>query len=121
MRTGVGPSPEVMRQIDDAYTGFTTADLCERLEQHQVPFAKINDREEVIYDPQVRAMEALVEFEHPVGGAMRQPRPPGRFGDTPADIHRHSPGLGEHTDELLREVGFSPDEIARLRDASIVF
>ena len=121
VRTGVGPSPEVMRQIDDAYTGFTTADLCERLEQHQVPFAKINDREEVIYDPQVRAMEALVEFEHPVGGAMRQPRPPGRFSDTPADIHRHSPGLGEHTDELLREVGFSPDEIARLRDASIVF
>ena len=121
VRTGVGPSPHVMKQIDDAYARFTTDEVCDRLERHQVPFAKINLREDVIDDPQVRAMEALVEFEHPVGGAMRQPRPPGRFSATPADIFRHAPGLGEHTDELLGEVGFSPDEIARLRDTSIVF
>ena len=66
-----------MKQIDDAYARFTTDEVCDRLERHQVPFAKINLREDVIDDPQVRAMEALVEFEHPVGGAMRQPRPPG--------------------------------------------
>ena len=121
VRTGIGPMPHVMKQVDDAYARFTTDELCDRLERHEVPFAKINLREEVVDDPQVRAMEALVEFEHPVGGAMRQPRPPGRFSDTPSGISRHSPGLGEHTDELLGEVGFSPDEIARLRDSSIVF
>ena len=121
VRTGVGPSPEVMRVIDEAYTRFTTEEICERLERHQVPFAKINSREEVIDDPQVRAMEALVEYEHPVGGTLRQPRPPGRFGGTPAGIFRHTPALGEHTDELLREVGFSRDEIQGLREARVVF
>ena len=121
VRTGVGPSPEVMRAIDEAYTRFTTDEICERLERHQVPFAKINNREEVIDDPQVRAMEALVEYEHPVGETLRQPRPPGRFSGTPAGIFRHTPALGEHTDELLREVGFSRDEIQGLREARVVF
>ena len=51
VRTGVGPSPEVMRTIDDAYTRFTTDELCERLERFQVPFAKINQREELANDP----------------------------------------------------------------------
>ena len=121
VRTGVGPSPEVMRVIDEAYTRFTTDELCERLERHQVPFARINQREEVADDPQVRAMEALVEFEHPVGGTLRQPRPPGRFSDTPAGIFRHTPALGEHTDELLGEAGFSRDEIVGLRNTGVVF
>ena len=121
VRTGVGPSPEVMRTIDDAYTRFTTDELCERLERFQVPFAKINQREEVANDPQVRAMGALVEFEHPVAGPLRQPRPPGRFSGTPAGIFRHTPALGEHTDELLGEAGFSPDEIAGLRKTGVVF
>ena len=121
VRTGVGPSPEVMRAIDEAYTRSTTDEICERLERHQVPFAKINHREEVVNDPQVRAMEALVEYEHPVGGTLRQPRPPGRFSGTPAGIFRHTPALGEHTDELLREVGFSRDEIQGLREARVVF
>jgi len=121
VRTGVGPMPHVMQQIDGAYGRFTTDELCDRLERHQVPFAKINRREEVVDDPQVKAMQAVIEFEHPVGGEMRQARPPGRFSDTPAGLFRHTPGLGEHTDELLGEIGFSPDEIARLRDLSIVF
>ena len=70
--------------LDDAYAKFPTDALCERLEANQVPFAKINTRDEVIEDPQVKAMEALVEFDHPVGGRMRQPRPPAQFSDTRA-------------------------------------
>ncbi|MEC9285725.1 MAG: CoA transferase [Pseudomonadota bacterium] len=106
--------------ITDSYARFTTAELVERLSENEVPFAEINSREAVIEDPQVKAMGALVEFEHPFGGAMRQPRPPGRFSDTETDIFRCSPQLGEHTDDVLDEYGFDSDEIQELRDQGTV-
>jgi alpha-methylacyl-CoA racemase len=55
-----------------------------------------------------------------LGGHMRQPRPQGRFHATPAALRRGSPGLGEHTDEVLGEAGFSAAEIAELREAGII-
>ncbi|MCS5568147.1 MAG: CoA transferase [Pseudomonadales bacterium] len=101
--------------ITEAYAQYTTAELVERLGANEVPFAEINSREAVIEDPQVKAMGALVEFEHPLGGPMRQPRPPGRFSDTETDIFRCSPELGEHTDDVLGEYGFDIDEVRELR------
>lgn len=101
--------------ITEAYARYTTAELVERLGANEVPFAEINSREAVIEDPQVKAMGALVEFEHPLGGPMRQPRPPGRFSDTETDIFRCSPELGEHTDDVLGEYGFDIDEVRELR------
>ena len=65
-------------------------------------------------------MEALWEFEHPVAGPMRQARPPARFGETPAEIFRCSPELGEHTREVLAEAGYSADEITDLRERKVV-
>ena len=106
--------------LNDAYARFDTETLCRRLEANQVPFAKINARDQVIDDPQVKSMQALVEFDHPVGGRMRQPRPPGRFSGTPAGFFRHSPQLGEHTDEVLREAGFNAAEVAALRQDGVV-
>ena len=106
--------------LNEGYARFPTALLCQRFEENQVPFAKINTRDEVITDPQVEAMGALLEVDHPVGGKLRQPRPPGRFSETPAGVFRTSPGLGEHTDEVLRESGLANDEIESLRETGVV-
>ncbi|MGE0625851.1 MAG: CaiB/BaiF CoA transferase family protein [Pseudomonadales bacterium] len=106
--------------LNEAYLTFTTDEICERLEANDVPYAQINDRDGVVSDPQIVAMGALETFEHSAGGTMRQPRPAGRFHGTPAGLFRNSPGLGEHTDEVLAECGIDEAEIRALRDAGVV-
>ena len=120
-RTQAGLDSERFQEaLDAAYACFDTDDLATRLEQQQVPFAKINPRDDVIDDPQVQAMAALWEFEHPIAGAMRQARPPAQFGETPAEIFRCSPELGEHTREVLGEAGYTAAEITDLRARKVV-
>jgi crotonobetainyl-CoA:carnitine CoA-transferase CaiB-like acyl-CoA transferase len=92
----------------------------ELLDQHQVPCAPIVSREDLANNVQVVANELIVESEHPLTGRMRQARPPIRFEDTPAEIRRPAPGLGEHNQELLTELGFDPSEIAELGNAGIL-
>jgi crotonobetainyl-CoA:carnitine CoA-transferase CaiB-like acyl-CoA transferase len=104
----------------EVLTTKTTAEWLARLEANDVPCAPVLGREEVIRDPQVAANELLVESEHPHGGAMRQPRPAARFDATPAGLHRPAPLLGEHTDEVLRELGISPQAIRDLRAAHVI-
>ncbi len=112
---------ELLQELmNKAYRTFTTAEICRRLEANDVPYAEINSREDVIHDPQVKAMGALQEFQHHLGGPMRQPRPQGRFHGTPAGLRRSSPGLGEHSDQVLAECGYTPGEIAALREAGVV-
>ena len=120
-RTQAGLDSERFQEaLDAAYACFDTDELATRLEEQQVPFAKINPRDDVIDDPQVQAMAALWEFEHPIAGAMRQARPPAQFGETPAEIFRCSPELGEHTREVLGEAGYTAAEITDLRARKVV-
>jgi crotonobetainyl-CoA:carnitine CoA-transferase CaiB-like acyl-CoA transferase len=106
--------------VNGAFLTFSTDDICERFEREDVPYSRINDRREVLNDPQVAAMGAVIEYDHPVGGRMRQARPAAQFHATPSNVRRASPGLGEHTDEVLRELGCTDAEIAELRAAKAV-
>ena len=97
-----------------------TAEWLERLDAEQVPCAPILSRAELLTHPQIQANELIVESEHPHAGPMRQPRPAARFDATPAEIRRPAPLLGEHTDELLHELGLTPAEITALRNAGVI-
>jgi crotonobetainyl-CoA:carnitine CoA-transferase CaiB-like acyl-CoA transferase len=93
----------------------TTAEWLALFERHDVPCAPALKRTEVIRHPQVSASETLIEYDHPVAGKLRQPRPAARFEGTPSARPRGAPRLGEHSEGILRELGFEGGEIERLR------
>jgi crotonobetainyl-CoA:carnitine CoA-transferase CaiB-like acyl-CoA transferase len=98
----------------------TTAEWMARLEAADVPCAPALTRSQVIEDPQVLASEILIESDHPVAGRLRQTRAAARYSATPPELRRGAPQLGEHGDEILRELGLSLDEIGNLRKREVV-
>ena len=92
-----------------------------RLEENDVPFAPINTLPEVFEDPQVRHLGTFTETEHPEEGAFKYARRAVYF-DGARDDQRTlpPPQLGEHTDEVLAEIGYDAGAIAALRDRKIV-
>jgi formyl-CoA transferase len=90
------------------------------LDAHDIPCGPINNYEEALSDPQVLARGMVVRVEHPVLGPMDTLGPALKFSDTPAAAARPAPRLGEHTDAVLRGIGYSDAEIGALRDAGAI-
>ena len=92
-------------------------------EERGVPFAysPVHDYDEVLIDPQVLENEYVVEFEHPAAGRLKVMGYPVRFSQTPAQVVREAPEFGQHTEEVLRELGkYTWEEITALREQGVV-
>ncbi len=91
------------------------------LEEANVPCGAINNMQQVFEDPQVQHRGMRVDIPHPLSGTVPSVASPMRFSATPVTYDRPPPLLGEHTDEILRElIGLGAEEIARLRTARII-
>jgi crotonobetainyl-CoA:carnitine CoA-transferase CaiB-like acyl-CoA transferase len=109
-----------LAMIQEVLRTRTTAEWMARLEAADVPCAPALTRSKVIEHPQVLASEILMESDHPVAGRLRQTRAAARYSATPPELSRGAPQLGEHSDEILRELGLSRDEIGDLRQREVV-
>jgi formyl-CoA transferase len=89
------------------------------LDEAGVPCGPILDYREVFEDAQVRARGIVQEVEHPEAGRVRVVGPVVRLSETPARIDRPSPRLGEHTAEVLSDLGVTDDEIRSLAAAGV--
>ncbi|MBH80124.1 MAG: carnitine dehydratase [Gammaproteobacteria bacterium] len=105
--------------MDSAVAPFSMDEVVRRLRGADVAVAPVLDPAQVADDPQVASQNLLREIDHPVAGRVRQPRPTAAWfgGDVspgPAPLH------GEHTDELLTQLGYDDAAVSELRKAGTV-
>jgi crotonobetainyl-CoA:carnitine CoA-transferase CaiB-like acyl-CoA transferase len=99
---------------------YATEELMELLAYNEIPAGRVNTRAEVVDDPQVQAAGILRDVEHPRGGTMRQPRNPLRFSEMVEPRLEPSADLGEHTVEVLAELGLTLQEMQGLARQGVI-
>jgi len=90
------------------------------LEQHDVPFAPVHNLQNVLDDPQVRHLQTFYRQRHPTEGEITAIHRPVLIDGRREEQALPAPTLGEHTDEVLAELGYDEDRIAELRAASVI-
>jgi len=110
-----------VRNIDATYskTGEimatkTTAEWLKIFDRSGVPITIVNTLESLVTDPHLNATGFWQFTDHPTEGRLRMTSFPVNFSGSPADVRRHAPRLGEHTEEVLREAGLSMAQISAL-------
>ncbi len=112
---------ELTRLLGAIFAKRTKKEWVALLDAAGVPNGPINDIAQVFDEPQVKARAVRIEVKHPVAGKVPMVASPMRFSGTPLEHKTPPPLLGEHTDEILRQVlGKKPEEIARLREAKVL-
>jgi len=106
--------------LKDAFQWRSTEEWLNILRGLDAVSAPVNTLDKLCDDPQIRASEVIWQGEHPSAGTYRQPVHPITFAETPAQLRRHAPALGENTREVLLELGFDAEEIARLSEQGAV-
>jgi crotonobetainyl-CoA:carnitine CoA-transferase CaiB-like acyl-CoA transferase len=99
------------RTRDEWYDFLVKADVC---------VGKVYEPEEVVTDPQIQARDMIVEMRHPVHGVVKQFGQPIKLSATPGTMRSAAPYSGEHTDQVLGELGMREADIKALRDSKIV-
>ncbi len=99
------------RPRDEWYDFLVKQDVC---------VGKVYDVEEVFEDPQIRARQMVVETEHPEIGKVKEVGVAIKMSGTPGRVRGAAPYRGEHTDQVLSELGMKPEEIRQLRDKRVV-
>ena len=105
---------ELTEVLQPYFRRRTSADWLSRFEKAGLPAGPIYNMKEVLENEQTRARNMLTEVPHQTLGNTQTLGAPVKFSRTPAEVRRGAPVLGQHTREVLTEIGFSLDEIERM-------
>jgi len=106
--------------VKEAFSKFVLEDVYRRLINWGVPFAVQQKVSDVIHDPQARANNCFVDFEHPVYGPIEILASPINLSETPASYRLPAPEFSQHTEETLLEFGYNWDDISKLKEDRII-
>ena len=107
-------------ELDPQAAAIDTATMLERMRAHNCPVGRVNERHEVLADPQVLHNRTLVEVDHGALGRVRLPRSPARFNGTPAAGPGPAPHLGQHAADVLAELGHDAAQQNAWRAAGVL-
>ena len=111
---------ELIPLLNNVFIKRTRAEWLEILERAKIPHGAINTVPQALSHPQAVAREMVQTVPHPSAGEIKLVGPAAKFSSTPAQIQRHPPLLGEHTDEVLSELGLGESEVSRLREVGAI-
>jgi formyl-CoA transferase len=110
---------EIFAAVEEWTVTKTKFEAMNLLNEHDIPCGPILSMEELAHEPSLRKTGTVVEVDHPTRGKYLTVGNPIKLSDSPTEVKR-SPLLGEHTDEVLAELGFKAEEIGALRQAKVV-
>ena len=110
----------LFRILEEVFLSQPLAEWRTRLNQAGLPWSAVQSLPEVIADPQAEANGFFTSYDHPTHGRMRLVANPVNLGRVPATVRMPAPELGQHTEEVLREYGYSWDDIERFKQEGII-
>jgi len=118
---GIGRDAQEFKPvIEPALENKTSEEIRKIVEGLGGYFAMFKTYEDVFSEPQIKAVKMVEEIDHPAAGKIKVTGIPWKLLDTPAQIKSAPPLLGQHTDEILRDIGYSNKDIANLRESKII-
>jgi crotonobetainyl-CoA:carnitine CoA-transferase CaiB-like acyl-CoA transferase len=113
-------SKELIRILDEKFVGRTRDEWIAQLKKESCICTPIQSPMEVSRDPQAFANNYFIDVDHPTMGQTRMVGFPWDFSDTPASWRKAAPGLGQHNEEILGELGYTKEEIAKLKESGVM-
>ena len=113
---------ELIRILDAQFATKTRDEWIKHFQESKaaIIYGPLQTMPEVLEDTQVLANDYIVDFQHPVYGPIKMPGTPHRFSETPAGSRETAPELGQQTEEILLELGYSWEDIIALKDGGTI-
>jgi crotonobetainyl-CoA:carnitine CoA-transferase CaiB-like acyl-CoA transferase len=113
-------SRELIKRLDEIFAMKTQAEWLRTLKEHKLICTQVQTLPDLLSDPQVVENGYIVDYDHPAYGKIKTVGFPWNFSETPPGLRLPAPQLGQHTEEILLELGYSWEDIGNLREQEAV-